>query len=357
MPSICRECGVPKIISRTHSWRDGCITNKGGGADFSLYEVSFHNTLIEEVGKRLGVSIDWIVYIAGRHAAARIVRDMLAPYPRMGKLIFKRPLFRLGQRFLLEFARAIGMGDIELIEHVKWKRGSVRITNPFHLAHCTAVILGGLDVMYGFPVAFTAGVDGDSYIGELLPGEKDDIGSEDAFIRLTTDDLTPGKQDEAQRFTACSACGAPAELGERFLFDLEGGIITDRESGERFIFYGHHSLNTILREFEKELGRDIGDLFMEVEKESFAAKLEGSLGDRNLWDEEEMRRYLALQGLGTLTALEKREDNTYIEVANAFVTPLVAGRLAALWEREHVAEGNCTYQAFKNTLRLTITAQ
>jgi len=183
---------------------------------------------------------------------------------------FKPPLYRLSQRALIDFARAIGMGKIKLLVHKKGKEGAVRVTDPFHLAHCTAVILGGLDVIYGYPLAFTAREEDGSYIGELIPDKKDDIGDEETFIRLTTADLTPQKQAIEQEFPTCRRCGAPEELGQRFSFDMEEGVIKEKKSGERYIFYGHQSLNAILREFEKELGQDINDLFLRVEKERFS---------------------------------------------------------------------------------------
>jgi len=87
MANLCKECGVPKIIARTHAWRDGCIVDKfGGSANFSIYEVSFHNGLIDEVSNQLGISIDWIVYIAGRHAAARIIKNMVSSHPLLEKV-------------------------------------------------------------------------------------------------------------------------------------------------------------------------------------------------------------------------------------------------------------------------------
>lgn len=250
----------PTIPSRTHRWENGYIVNKASGnANFSIYEASFHNRLFEELECRLGPTISRIVYIAGRHAAAAIAEELFSARPAVQKLLFGTPLHRWTQRSLIRFAGAIGMGRIELLEHRKGKAGAVRVTNPFHLAYCTAVILGGLDVMYGFPVAFTALAEGESYVGELVSGERDSLGSEEAYPRLTSEKLIPSKRNGERSLPACRRCGVPVDLGSLFTFDLEGGVIVERKTGDRHIFYGHQSLNAILREFERELGPEVKD--------------------------------------------------------------------------------------------------
>lgn len=354
MPGVCGKCGVPRIISRTHAWRDGCIVNKASGvANFSIYEVSFHNGLIDGVSDRIGMPIDWMVYLAGRHAAASIARNLFTTSPTLQRIFFRSPLYRRTQGSLIDFARAIGMGDIEFLGHRKGKGGAVRVTDPFHLAHCTAVILGGLDVMYGFPVAFTARTEGESYIGELLPGKRDEIGDEETYVRLTTSDLLPEPREDGSDFLPCPRCGVPAELGRLFSFDLEGGVITERESGERHIFYGHRSLNAIIREFERELGTDVNDIFLEAEKASFARKLEGYPAD-HLWRKDELRSYLALRGLGSLEEMREEYGGCAFAVANAFISTTLTGRLQALAERRYGEPLTRSYTSEDHVLRLTL---
>ena len=355
MDARCTLCGFPTIISRTHRWEDGCIINKASGnANFSIYEACFHNGLFEELERRLGPPINRMVYIAGRIAAAGIARNLFSDRPAVQKLIFRTPLYRCTQRSLIRFTRAIGMGKIELLGHRKGKMGAVRVTNPFHLAHCTAVILGGLDVMYGFPVSFTARMEGESYVGELIPGKRDAIGSEDAYLRLASERLLPSTRDGGRSLPACNRCGAPAELGRLFSFHLDEGVIEERATGDRHIFYGHQSLNAILREFERELGPEIRDFFVQAEKENFAAKLTTYTESDDQWSEDNLRRYLSLRGMGFLSRMEEVEGQTRFEVCNVFVPTVVAGRLVALWEHEKGAPADFVYRSEGNILRLNI---
>lgn len=355
MGDRCSVCGVPRIISRTHRWENGCITNRAGGnANFSIYEASFHNRLFEELEHKMGPTINRMVYIAGRIAAADIARNLFTKRPVVRRLMFGRPFYRRTQQDLLRFTRAIGMGRIDLLDHRKGKAGAVRVTGPFHLAHCTAVILGGLDVMYGFPVAFTARVEGESYVGELVPGKRDSLGAEDAYLRLTPESLVPAAVEDGFPFPVCPRCRVPGDLGKLFSFDLEEGVIRERTSGDRHIFYGHQSLNAILREFERELGPEVKDFFVQAERDSFAAKISRQGEGYLAWDEEELRRYLALRGMGYLSRLEERAEKTRVEVANAFIPPVVTGRLVALWESARGRKASFVQRPRGSTLILEI---
>lgn len=354
MAARCPSCGVPRILTRTHKWENGCIVNRAdGSANFSIYEAAFHNGVFEELERRMGPTINRMVYIAGRIAAAEIAGNLFTARPWVRKLIFGVPLYRLTQRTLIRFTRAIGMGRIELLGHRMGKRGAVRVTDPFHLAHCTAVILGGLDVMYGFPVSFTARMEGESYIGELIPGKRDSLGGEDAYRRLASENLVPTPLGDAPLPSRCS-CGAPIELGLSFSFDLHGGVITERETGHRHIFYGHRSLHAILREFELELGPEVRDLFVEAEKKGFSSKLASNPGYGPSWSLESLRSYLALRGMGFLSRLEKDGESTELEITNAFVPTVAVGRLTALWERHTGMPSRYEYGMRGNTLLLHI---
>ncbi|MBC7247417.1 MAG: hypothetical protein H5T73_06530 [Actinobacteria bacterium] len=356
MSASCDLCGVPAIIPKTHRWENGCIVNRASGnANFSIYEADFHNGLFEDLERRMGPFIHRMVYIAGRIAAAGIAKNLFSDHPVAQRLMFRTPIYRRTQKSLILFARAIGMGKIELLGHRKGKMGAVRVTNPFHLAHCTAVILGGLDVIYGFPAAFTARAEGDSYVGELVVGKRDEVASDEAYLRLASQKLLPSNTADGWSLPSCGRCGVPREVGELFRFDLAEGVIEERATGSRHIFYGHQSLNAILREFERELGPEVREFFVRAEKENFAAKLSSRAVSDGLWDEENLRRYLALRGMGFLSRMEDGEGHTIFEIRNVFTPTVVAGRLTALWEHEKGKAAAASYHHEGNALRLEMT--
>ncbi len=358
MSATCEECGVPKIITRTHTWQDGCIVdNASGNANFCVYEVDFHNTLFDKVGAELGIPLDNIILNAGRHASARVIDDLLSAHPLLGKLVFTRPLYRLTQRMLVDFGMSIGVGKIEVIEHKKGKRGSIRITDPYNVPHCTAVLLGSMDNMYGYPVSADIREEGGgSFIGEFELAKRDSAVDE-AFLRLTTEDLNPERSGTTHAFTPCKKCGAPRDFGSTYSFDPARGIIIEQLNRERVVLLGVYSINSIVREFENELGHDITDLFVRKEDESFKRKLAVTLLAEEMRNERDIRDYLCLRGFGMLSEMVEEGDITHFTIENAFIPPVVAGRLLALCEYRHGTKCAYEYALEDNKMRLSIGAE
>lgn len=355
MKAVCKRCGVPLIISKTHTWRDGCLVdNDGGNADFCVYEADFHNHLLARAGSELGISLDSIVLNAGRNASAKIVRDGLSSHPLVAKVISKAPFYHISEPILTYFGRSIGLGKIEVLYHRKGRRGALRFTAPYHQAHCAGALLGCMDVMYGYPVKYTVSEEGEGVLlCELIPGERDDTFGEEAFRRLATIDLVPAKTKYGS-LPACGRCGAPRGVGDLFRFDLDTGIITGRESGERVVLLGLYSLNSILRELEKELGQDVNQIFIGMEKEGFKSKLESTPLSEDLREMKDIREYLALRGLGLLSEMREEGGKATFVVQNAFIAPLVAGRLLALCDHRYGGECAYEYTLQGNILRLDV---
>lgn len=357
MTVVCEECGIPKPIVKTHTWRDGCIVdNASGNANFCVYEVGFHNALFEKVGEELGMPLDNIILNAGRQASARVIEDLLSSHPLLGKFAFKAPLYHITQKLLVDFGMSIGVGRIEILEHRKGKRGVIRFTNPYNLPHCSAIMLGSMDVVYGYPISAEIREEGEgSFIVELKLHEKGGGTVDEAFLRLATEDLNPKRVGDTQEFTPCSRCGAPHDAGVLYSFDPAKGIITEQSSRERVVLLGVYSLNSIVRELEKELGHDIADLFISKERDSFKRKLASTLLADEMRDVKGIRDYFSLRGLGMLVEMEEEEEEiASFTMENAFIPPIVAGRLLALCEYRHNHKCGYEYALDGSTLRLSV---
>jgi hypothetical protein len=178
---------------------------------------------------------------------------------------------------------------------------------------------------------------------------------EEAFQRLFAENLTPRKTG-GQRLDRCRRCNAPRAFGERFAFDLGQGVISERTGGERTILMGVHGFNTIIRELTWELGTLVSETFITFERDRLSARLQsgdGAMGT-SLLSEEPLRVYLALRGLGYLREVQEKEGGTSFVVENAFIAPLVAGRLLALWDAEHGRAGAYEFDVTDDVLHLYI---
>ena len=355
MSGTCRSCGVPKLLSMTQAWRDGCIVDTtSGSASLCIYEASYPTALVEELESSLGIPLERIVYLAGTHAAIKVLGVLYESHPRIGKLLFSAPLHRMTERILVGYGRAIGVADVEITKRTRGKGARVRIKRPFDLSNCLAIISGILQIADGCPISYDILESNGAYLVDFTPAPAD-AHEEEAYQRLFAENLAPKKTDTALKFSKCKVCGAPREVGEMCEFDIGEGMIREKRDGERMIFMGVHGLNTIVRELSWELGHTVNELFIDFEKRNLESRLYAAQDGDYPWGEEELRSYLALRGLGMLTEVREKDGSTSLTVHNAFIAPLVAGRLLAMWERRFGREGSYKFDIVGNTLHLSIS--
>jgi len=354
MGAQCGACGVPKTISKTHVWRDGCIVDKASGmADLCIYEVYNHNTFVEEMGKLIGFPLDPIIYNASVHASKSVIQDMLVPHPMLGKLAFSAPLYRMAERLMCSIFKAIGTGCIDLCEHKKHEYARAYINDPFNLTQCLAVTAGALQAVDGTRYSFRIEKKNGVTEVEFFPSSWE-AGVEETYERLSSAELAPRKSPAAVSFDSCPKCGVPRKVGELLSFDLQRGVIEKKEGGERVILGGIGSFNAMFRELERELGDSVDHISSGIEKESTKRNLtEAGLAGK-AWDEVELRDYLALYGTGMLQEMEQDGDRLTLSMANVYVPSLVAGRLAGMWESWHQKESGYDFSVENNVLSMTV---
>jgi hypothetical protein len=121
------------------------------------------------------------------------------------------------------------------------------------------------------------------------------------------------------------------------------------------IFMGVHGLNSILRELGRELGGYVDGLLIDFERRNLAGKLARMGGARLPWREEALREQLALRGFGMLESMRENGGTCEAVVRNAFLAPVVAGRLLAIWEHERGRRGSMEHEVEGNVLRLRLS--
>ncbi len=353
MLGACRACGLPRALSLTQAWSDGCIVDKtSGSASLCIYEAAYPALLVSELEAELGVPLQRIVYHAGTHAAVKVLGVLYESHPRVGRLLFSAPLHTLTERMLVGFGKAIGVADVRIVERRRGEGATVSITDPFDLSNCLAIISGILQIADGSRISYDILEGNGSYLVSFKSAAGEDV-EEEAYRRLFAENLTPSRVNGQVSLARCRKCGAPAGVGSLLDFDLQRGLITDRSDGERMIFMGLHGLNSILRELGRELGSCVDELLIAFERRNLARRLERG-GSAPAWGEEVLREYLALRGFGHLEAMRESGGTCDIVVGNAFLAPVVVGRLLAIWERAGGREGSVEYEVEGDRLRLTL---
>jgi hypothetical protein len=117
------------------------------------------------------------------------------------------------------------------------------------------------------------------------------------------------------------------------------------------------SFNAMFRELEKELGDSVDDISSRIEKESTKRNLAAAGLTGKAWDVAELRDYLGLIGTGLLLEMEQDGDRLTLSAANVYVPPLVAGRLAGIWENWHGEEADYDFSVTNNVLSMTIQSK
>ncbi|NPV58040.1 MAG: hypothetical protein HPY75_00085 [Actinobacteria bacterium] len=355
MLGACRECGLPRVLSLTQRWRDGCIVDvTSGSASLCVYEAAYPTILVEEIETKLGVPLQRIVYHAGTHAAVKVLGVLYETHPLVGKVLFSAPVHSFTENLLVGFGKAIGVADVEIIERRRGDGATVTIKDPFDLPNCLAIISGILQIADGCRITYEILKENGSYVVSFKQA-LEEAPDEEAYHRLFAENLSPARADGDTPMARCRKCGAPSGVGAILSFDLERGLITDRSDGARMIFMGVHGLNSILRELGRELDGYVDDLLISFERRKLAERLARMGLPSSPWAEARLREYLALRGLGLLERLRERNGSCEITVMNAFLAPVVAGRLLAFWEHHLGREGSIEYEVDRNTLRLALS--
>jgi hypothetical protein len=330
-----------------------------------------------ELENQLGIPLERIVYLAGTHAAVKVLGVLYESHPVVGKLLFSAPFHRMTERILVNYGRAIGVANVDIVERRRGDGAKVRIQDPFDLSNCLAIISGILQIADGSQISYDI-LDRNG-TGEIVPGENVPGGSasdesnsylvefspasaqeseEEAYQRLFAENLSP-KKTGGSKLSKCIRCGIPREVGARYTFDLANGFIQEKAGGERTIFMGVHGFNTIIRELTWELGQAVNETFIAFERNRLSEKLarDGARAGEGegLMHEATLREYLALRGLGYLQEVREKDGGTSFTVENAFIAPLVAGRLLAFWDKERGREGTFEFDVTDDTLRFFIS--
>ncbi|NPV60414.1 MAG: hypothetical protein HPY75_12260 [Actinobacteria bacterium] len=359
MNESCNACGVPKALTKSHAWEEGCIVDRASGnANLFLYEAASMNSLIDEVGSLLGISVDDLVFKAAANAAEGVVGDAINAHPALFRLLKRWPLHRLAYEASAKLARAVGAGNITLLGQKGGqgkRRVRVRIENPFNVFLVSAMVVGAMRAIYNLPVLYDLGEEDGAYSMEARQAQG--AVEEEAYERLAPSRLVPDKL-EGEILPTCGRCGAPSALGDSFAWKLEDGLLVEKAGGERMVFPGLYLLHSLIREFDLELGGTTAEVFLEAERRLYKRKLaRAQKGQDSMSDplqESELRSHLALRGLGYLESLRREGGTTEIVVKNAFIAPLLAGRLVAMWEYDSGLDSTFDYSIDGGTLALSI---
>jgi hypothetical protein len=129
-------------------------------------------------------------------------------------------------------------------------------------------------------------------------------------------------------YERCPSCGVPKDL-ENFEWDMEAGVIKEKESERRMALFGTAGLLSIFNELTHELGERVTDTIVEIERENALSAMRVGEAESGF---EGLRYRAALRGLGLLTKLDLNQAGMSMRMANPAIPAYIVGLALGTFE-------------------------
>lgn len=332
---FCKTCGVPVRIGKDHVWNsDGTITQRRDPDHRMLFfDSEGLDVLFRNIEGLIGVPIEDMVIESKSRAAEAYIRSLLrgvrGPLARMlgiGRIV----------RRVVEQGRVMGYGDIK-VTLFDWAQSRMicEIRHPYSLPLFCGDLKGANQAIR--KVAGTISheeVEPDFYRIENFNAPH----APELEERLMPRPL-PRKPGDIE-FDLCPGCGVPIQIAN-YAWNLEEGTIVHKATGLRYAIFGSAGLQVIFDELEAELGESIPETVVEAQRMHMESRLSGlsaSLGA------EDLRNWLAVQGMGNLVEATRGEEGTYARIENPAVPLILIGTASALYELMVGRKGETTWK-------------
>lgn len=349
---VCKECGVPLMVSRGQTWKDNgtIVQTKDPAHRMSFFEPEMLNGIFSRLESILGVPIDKIVIESKSNEAKEYVEKMLSPLVRkvarhIGSKIVGENLSRNG--------RAMGFGDVVMTDRRRKGDGddyvTLRVRNPHSLLVLQAEMLGAWEAVDGRDNNIRYEQIGDDKY--LLTAS---VGPHPIELREHLKFRTYSSRPGDITYDRCSACGVPLKVAQ-YRWNLDEGTITHPSTGTRVSVTGVKGIDAILDALEAELGDAIPPAVIEAQRHH----MKESMGDYiSQGKNTDYRTAIAFRGLGNLTRFEVTPARLSVTLENACMHLMMVGMTQALFELAmHLDESTCEYELTADgDLRMEISA-
>lgn len=350
----CHRCGVPTYISSEHLWHPSGFIVQRRDTRHILVFIESENLefLLREVEGTLGIPIQRIVIDTRRRAAKaymdRVIPEVLKEQVRSGRLDVKTVV-----QGMVGIGHVLGYGRFEVLDsRLEGDDGDyllIRVHRPY------SITLGCVDPVAAF----------EALVGREMGLSYKETGQDTWEIRAF-----PSPHPEEfkgrllmRRYTypegdihlePCPGCGAPLLLRE-YEWSQDEGIILNRATGRRMVFFAPSVLEAIFDELERELGEDISRVVVEAQRR---LTREGLYSIPAEDPEAELRTLFALRGLGGLRELKLGPEGMGLVMDNVCLPLMVAGLAQGLFETLRDAASRVDWSGEEDgAFRVEVTAE
>ncbi len=336
---VCPVCGVPRRIIKENLWlKNGKIVERKNPSH-RMFFVENDNLLgvFANIEAILGQPIDRIIRESERKQAYDYIDHFV---PEIVKKLVRKLPFDPTSNKIPQQAQLMGYGAIELLGkslkhdgHDFYKLG---VRNIWFLEAFTGITAGSLEALLGVAIDVTR--------EEVSPGYYEFVASATTHPPVFEERLPmqvyPDKPGDTG-MERCRACGGPKDLSS-YQWQMDEGTITSRDTGQRMVLSGPAEFEAIFQELEFELGHDIVQVIVEAQRR-FAKS--GGLAIDDPGDREELRRQMALRGLGNLAEMGWSGERMHLRLENPCLIPMLVGMAQGLFELVTGGEGAVEWSA------------
>jgi hypothetical protein len=335
----CPECGVPEYITSETQWQNNgsIVQRRDPRHTITFIESENLDALLHGVESIVKKPIEPII-LETRRRASRAYIDRIIPEDVKQMVQKKEMDIELLAKTFFVVGHVLGYGRMELINY-RYEQDHddffvVRIEKPYSVLLGCSDPAAAVEAVFGTEMGFAyARVSEDTYdvriFWESHPAEYKG--------RLMMKSFQAGPGDI--ELEACSSCGGPKALSN-FQWDQENGLIYNKQSGRRMVFFAPTVLDALFGDLEDQLGKDIPGIVVDAQR-----RLTRDLfRPRDIIDETGFREALALRGCGNLRRFDMKRMGLSVRLDNAAMHLVMVGMLQGYYEIVHGGDSQVDWQ-------------
>lgn len=334
----CESCGMPKVGSKKIHWYPNGIIRPphAKGLRYVVLDTEEFENLYSELGRRMGVSLDFLVRSAKEIITAFFL-DYVLSFSQKIILVIGRNIKSLREKMFEKASAPITDIFWGVFEGTEFEGDKVKITvrNPVYLPLLIGGMAGTFQYLFG---CNSTGVDYDYNKEEKLLRvtiwpEKRKLEVKKHIpkpVSISEIKLLPGNIP----YKYCSQCGALQDISGDFAYNSEEGSIIEKGTNKRFLIMTAHCHNAILTAIEGQLGKEISVMAMEVEKDYNRSNfpVENLTGTEEDYKNLFIPFFFGLRGWGNAVKVEKEGKKLKVRIDNPFNETMLAGVVGGIYE-------------------------
>jgi len=330
----CPQCGFLRRFAKFMEWHsDGTIVGSlKPKIPLMFLEVDEWDAIYDELALTIGAPIEHIVVEAQKYIGKDLYDMVKALYWNIDakkvpnwRMLRPQWLARLLVWGMGNDLAGLGAGRAKVESYKAGDHLTVRFTNPAVVPMAlgsTQGVYESVEQMPGSRVGYK--FDGDDLVVHLTHAEE----KPESEGRLYLEEVEAGTGP--LQFARCEKCRTPLEASRRLKWNLDRGEIINPLTGKREDMIAVQSLNSTLRELERELGEEVMGIVYGGQKSYTLYRTKEALKKEtpeDFWDQYLFE--LALRGLGYPEEFEASDGTVAVEVKNAYHQNLCAAKIAA----------------------------